>query len=410
VPPNYHFVTLASSESVVSEGYDRPAALFSFDLSQTGLQYNIGDHLAVLPRNPDSVVDSVLALYQPEVKGSHLLSVESVDPLGECPFPTHLTARELLSQYLDLCGRPSRSFFKQLFMFATTADARSKLRSFYERDNPDAPQDAFEEYTATNSYANVLEEFARSCLPPFEYLLSMIPTITPRLYSIASSPLCRKDRLDLLVVLNQWQDPKNEKRVGLTTRYLFDLELGSKVAVEIRRGIVHPPGDTDAQLLMFGLGTGVAPFRGFLQHRKALLDEGAKLGPATLYVGFRHENFDYYLKDDFKKWMEEGVLTELHPAFSHDNLEERKGRLYFISDLIEEKPKDIAKALHVQGDTAKKVQAYYCGPALGIPETIQQTMKAAITKSEGGGLPEDDAEEFIDSLVKKEDRFHTECF
>lgn len=393
----------------MSEGYDRPAALFSFDLSQTGLEYTVGDHLAVMPRNPDVLVESVLELYRPEVDGSGLLSVAAVDPLGECPFPSILTARELLTQYLDLSGRPSRGFFKQLYMFATDFTSREKLRALYERTTPDAPQDAFEDYTAVNNYADVLREFAKTSLPPFEYLLSIIPIITPRLYSIASSPLHRKDRLELLVVMNQWKDPKQQDRVGLTTRYLFDMELGEKVAVQIRTGILQPPEDTEAPLLMFGLGTGVAPFRGFLQHRQALQAQGAKLGPATLYVGFRHENLDYYMKDDFKQWMREGVLTELHPAFSHDNLEERKGRLYFISDLIADKPRDMAKALHIDKKETK-VQTFYCGPALGIPETIQASMEAAIAKEEGGGLDETEANEFMERLVRKEDRFHTECF
>jgi sulfite reductase alpha subunit-like flavoprotein len=160
---------------------------------------------------------------------------------------------------------------------------------------------------------------------------------------------------------------------------------------------------------MFGLGTGVAPFRGFLQHRQALMELGAKLGPATLCVGFRHESFDYYLKDDMSRWIEKGVLTALHPAFSHDHLEERKGRLYFISDLISEKPKDIADALNVHRQ-GKKVHVYYCGPALGIPETIQRSMTAAISRGEGGGMDKGRAESFMEKLVRKEDRFHTECF
>ena len=308
LPPNYHFVTLASSESVVSDGYDRPAALFSFDLSQTGLEYTVGDHLAVMPRNPDELVEKVLKLYYPEVDGSGLLSVAAVDPLGDCPFPSILTVRELLTQYLDLSGRPSRGFFKQLYMFATDVASRKKLRALYERNTPDTNQDIFEEYTAVNNYADVLREFSQTSLPPFEYLLSIVPVITPRLYSIASSPLHRKNRLDLLVVKNQWKDPNKKDRVGLTTRYLFDIKLGEKVAVQIRTGILQPPEDPETPLLMFGLGTGVAPFRGFLQHRQALQDEGVKLGPATLYVGFRHENLDYYMKDDFKQWMEKGML------------------------------------------------------------------------------------------------------
>ena len=245
-------------ESVVSEGYDRPAALFSFDLQETGLDYNVGDHLAILPRNPVDAVDMVLGLYEPEVNGAKLLSVEAVDVQGDCPFPPTVTARELLTQYLDLCGRPSRVFFKQLFMFARTLDARKKLRSLFERDNADVPQEEFEAYTGSHTYAEVLRDFATSCLPPFEYLLSMVPAITPRLYSIASSPLYRSNRCDLLVVLNQWIDSRSRDRIGLTTKFLFDLAVGDKVAIQIRTGILQPPNDTETPILMFGLGTGLA--------------------------------------------------------------------------------------------------------------------------------------------------------
>jgi sulfite reductase alpha subunit-like flavoprotein len=364
---------------------------------------------AVLPRNPASAVDKVIALYLPEVVGSKVLAVEPVDPLGDCPFPIMLTARELLTQYLDLCGRPSIRFFRHLLTFTRSVAARNKLRALCDCHKEDRDHDFLEAYTRNNTYADVLCEFGNTSLPPFEYLLSMIPVITPRLYSIASSPLCRKDRLDLLVVLNKWQDGNNIDRVGLTTQFLFEMEIGDRCAVQIRTGVLLPPENTETPLLMFGLGTGVAPFRGFLQHRQALMEQGAKLGPATLYVGFRHESLDYYLKDDMRRWIEMGVLTALHPAFSHDNLEERKGRPYFISDLISEKPKDIADALTLR-EPDKKVHVYYCGPALGIPETIQRSMTAAITKGEGGVMDKERAESFMERLVRKEDRFHTECF
>ena len=76
-----------------------------------------------------------------------------------------------------------------------------------------------------------------------------------------------------------------------------------------------------------------------------------------MYVGFRHENHDFYLKDDYEKWMNEGVLTAVHPAFSHDNILQRGGKLYFISDLIEDKPQDVAEALQLK---SSKKQGYGC--------------------------------------------------
>jgi sulfite reductase alpha subunit-like flavoprotein len=201
----------------------------------------------------------------------------------------------------------------------------------------------------------------------------MIPAICPRLYSIASSPLYRQNKLDLLIVLNEWKDSLQKERLGLATQFLFGAQPGCKVAIQIRSGILQPPTDTETPILMFGLGTGVAPFRGFLQHRHALQKKGAILGPAALYVGFRHENHDFYLNEDYEMWKREGILTAVHPAFSHDNIMQRGGKLYFISDMIQEKPHDIAQALQIQPGAKEeikkpRVHVYYCGPAKGIPE------------------------------------------
>ena len=412
LPSEYHFVKLESSESLVSEGYDRPAAKFTFDLSNTGLSYKVGDHLAILPRNPKTVVKQVLSMYDPEISGSRLLSVEAVDPLAKSPFPPVLTAKELLTQYLDLCARPSRSFLKQLFLFATTAETRNELRSLFEKENPNATQEEFELFTATHSYADVLFKFRKTALPPFEYILSMIPVICPRLYSIASSPRHEENKLDLLVVLNRWKDNANHTRVGLSTQFLFGAKVGQKVPVQIRTGILQLPKDPEAPLVMFGLGTGIAPFRGFLQERQKLLEEGVKLGPATLYVGFRHEKNDFYLKEDYEIWKKLGVLTNVHPAFSHDGILERHGKLYFIPDLIHDKPMDMTEALQVTSDVyrGKGVHVFYCGPAMGISESIIAAATEAVGSKRGGGLIEEDASAFMERLVHVEDRFHAECF
>jgi len=364
VPPNYHFVTLQLAKSMVSEGYHRPASMFSFSLANTGLKYDVGDHLAVLPRNPEIAVNKILALYAPAIEKTQLLSVEAVDHFSTSPFPSTLTAGEMLEQYLDLCARPSRGFFKQLYLFATTAESRAKLRVLFDRENPNVSQDAFELYTGTHTYVDVLCDFAKDSLPPFEYLLSMIPTICPRLYSIASSPLgAAEDQLDLLVVSNKWKDAAKQERVGLATQYLFGAEVGERVAVQIKTGILQPPANPETPVLMFGLGTGVAPFRGFLQHRQALKRNGAKLGPATLYVGFRHEMNDYYLQHNYQTWIEEGVLTAVRPVFSHDSLKEWGGKLYFISDLIAEHPEDMFNALihHDEAEGKHKSDVHvYC--------------------------------------------------
>ncbi len=413
LPPGYHFVTLESITSLVSEGYDRPASLFSFSLQDTGLDYNIGDHLSLLPRNPPTVVRKVLSLYNNTIRGQRLLSVEPVDKLGDRPFPPILTADELLSQYLDLCGRPSRSFFKQLFMFATSSQARARLRSLFEQSDDPQVQEEFEDYSLSSTYADALCDFRETALPPFEYLLSMIPTITPRLYSIASSPLFCEKRVELLIVMNQWMDPKMHTRYGLATDYLFHAPIDEKLAIQIRPGILQPPEDPKSPILMFGLGTGVAPFRAFLQHREMLKKQGQEIGAATLYVAFRHEADDYYLRSDYEEWKKQGVLEDVHAAFSHDNMEKRGGKLYLLPDLMADQPEDVVRALQLGGDLSVNlpVKIFYCGPALGIPETIKKAMSTAVSKvAPGPGTDEQDIKTFLDTLAHAEDRFHAECF
>jgi len=151
LPHNYHFTCIESIKNVVSPGYSRPAAIFTFDLKNTGLSYDVGDHLALLPRNPATVVDRILQLYSPEITGDLVVSLEAIDHLGDCPFPSTMTARELLTQYLDLCGRPSRSFLKQLFLFANTRCARDQLRYLFERNDQNSSQEEFEKYTDTHT-------------------------------------------------------------------------------------------------------------------------------------------------------------------------------------------------------------------------------------------------------------------
>lgn len=424
LPPDYHFITLKSSKSPVSQGYTRPAGLFSFSLEDTGLEYKVGDHLSILPRNPKSVVDDILSMYGTAVSGSQLVTVEAADPHGDCPYPKVLSIEELLTQYLDMCGRPSRTFFKQLSMFATTEATRLKLRSLYERDTElSMPQEEFDLYTDQNTYADVLTEYQETCLPPFEYLLSMIPNSTPRYYSIASSPLANESQLDLLVVLNDWNDSAKKHRFGLNTKYLFSSEPGDKFAVQVHEGMLIPPDveDLDTPVVMFSLGAGLAPFVGFVQHRQALLkqlndnkaegEEPKKMGPATLYFGSRHRAHEYYMEDYFEEMIQEGALTAIHTAFSRDD---PTGKKYYVYDAISENPKAFADALQIHDEDgeskAEKARFYYCGSANGIPEAIQESMKQALTSKDGAGMAEEDVHEYMDRVLNKDKRFQSECF
>jgi sulfite reductase alpha subunit-like flavoprotein len=122
---------------------------------------------------------------------------------------------------------------------------------------------------------------------------------------------------------------------------------------------------------------------------------------------YRHETKDYYLEESFRKWVQEGVLTAIHPAFNHDNLEKRGGKLYFITDLIEEQLNDLARAVLMEKDA---IHCYHCGPAQNVAKRIQDAIKKAVQDEKGGGMPESEAESLMERMIRLEDQLHTECF
>eukprot|EP01029_Cantina_marsupialis_P000003 TRINITY_DN0_c0_g2_i2.p1 TRINITY_DN0_c0_g2~~TRINITY_DN0_c0_g2_i2.p1 ORF type:complete len:1118 (-),score=455.47 TRINITY_DN0_c0_g2_i2:14-3367(-) len=313
-PPGYHFCRLTSSTEETGPGYDRPLNTFVFDLEGSGMEYVIGDHASIMPRLSDELVDAFLRMYGLEVLENHALNIAPLDPLTESEFPPSLTVRELVSQYLDLPAPPTKKFLRQLSLYADDAEESSRLRDLCKDDN----EYEFNKFVQEYSTFEVLEMF-KSARPPLDSIISFFPVIKPRLYSIASCSDYCKGNLELGIVKYNWETPSKRVRTGLCTGYLWDLEPKNrpKIAMKIVHGILYPPQDSLTPQIYMGLGSGIAPFRGFCQNREYLMkEEGKELGPAYLYFGCRYDDKDYVYGPDFERWVEMGVLTAVIPAFS----------------------------------------------------------------------------------------------
>jgi sulfite reductase (NADPH) flavoprotein alpha-component len=144
----------------------------------------------------------------------------------------------------------------------------------------------------TLTFADILEEFP-SAKPSLADLIRLIPAIKRREYSIASSQKAHPTSVHLLIVEVGWRDEKNRDRYGQATRYLSQLAVGSKVTVSVKPSVMKLPQDDMTPIIMAGLGTGLAPFRAFVQERAWQRSMGRDIGPVFLYMGSRHQREEY---------------------------------------------------------------------------------------------------------------------
>jgi cytochrome P450/NADPH-cytochrome P450 reductase len=167
------------------------------------------------------------------------------------------------------------------------------------------------------SVFDLLEEHP-ACELPFHAYLEMLSLLAPRYYSISSSPSVDPSRCSLTAAVVE--GPASSGRglyKGICSNYLAGRRAGETIHATVRetKAGFRLPDDTSVPIIMIGPGTGLAPFRGFLQQRAALKAKGATLGPALLFFGCRHPDQDYLYADELKAFAADGI-AELHTAFS----------------------------------------------------------------------------------------------
>jgi cytochrome P450/NADPH-cytochrome P450 reductase len=183
----------------------------------------------------------------------------------------------------------------------------------------DADSDAYmtEIKRKRRSVLDLLEEHP-ACELPFEAFLDMLPPMTPRYYSISSSPLAEPNRCSITVgVVNEpaWSGLGTFE--GVCSTYLNRHDAGQTIDAFVKdsKSGFRLPDDPARPIVMIGPGTGLAPFRGFLQERDALRRGGAVLGRALLFFGCRHPDQDYLYREELERYAANGIV-ELYVAFS----------------------------------------------------------------------------------------------
>ena len=349
------------------EGSAKDTWHVEFDLTQSGVSYVVGDSFGVFPKNNLGLVDQIIAM----LGASHLTEIRGK------------TLRQVLREDVDLGLAPDSLF--ELFSYISGGKSREKARALAKGEDPDGDAAQLDVLAVLHKFPNVR--------PHPEAFVDALSPLQPRLYSISSSPNLNVGGLSLTVDAVRYQINKR-KRTGVASTWLADaVEPGEELKVYVQKAHNFAlPQDASKPVIMVGPGTGVAPFRAFLQERKA---SGAP-GRNWLFFGHQKSTTDFFYREELEELRKEGVLSRLSLAWSRD-----AGQKFYVQDRMREVGTDLWRWLE---DGA---HVYVCGDAKRMAKDVEAAMVEIATTA--GGKSPDEAVAFV-SQLKKDKRFQLDVY
>ncbi len=356
---NPYTATLLTSQKITGRDSGKDVRHIEIDLADSGLTYQPGDALGVWYENSAQLANSVAAAVG-------LSGVESVEVDGES-----LSLHSALVSKYEITGANPQFVTK----FAELSGSK-KLQKLVE------DKDKLREYAANTQIVDVLKE--KKTKLSAEQLISLLRRLTPRLYSIASSQSEVDEEVHLTVGIVEY-DVGGEVRQGGASSYLGQrLEEGESVKVFIEHNNNFKlPQDDSTPVIMIGPGTGIAPFRSFIQER----DNRGADGKNWLFFGDRTFTQDFLYQVEWQKYLKSGILTRLDVAFSRDQHEK-----VYVQHRVLEQAEQVWQWLQ---DGA---YVYICGDATRMAKDVHEAL--LVVAQQQGGLTREQAEEYFNELRK----------
>lgn len=349
------------------------------DMRGSNLTYEVGDSLAVFPVNPEHEVVDIL--HRLGASGDELVLPAALK------LPAPVTLRNVLTERLALAG-PTRRMVEQLAAKATSEPERSKLAALLA---PEA-KDALTGFLAERAFVDLLAEFPSARFTPQEFV-DQLRKLVPRLYSISSSPRVHPDEIHLTVAVVRYVT-NDRQRLGVCSTFLGNrAELSvTPVWVFVSHSHFGPPEEGARDCIMVGPGTGIAPFRAFLQDRVA---SGAA-GRNWIFFGDQKRDADFLYEDEWRTYLERGQLSRLDTAFSRD----QEAKIY-VQDRMREQAAELWSWLK------SGAHFYVCGDAKRMAKDVDAALHDIVR--EQGGMTADAAVEFVKGL-KKDKRYQRDVY
>ncbi|KAE9657837.1 reductase [Pseudomonas sp. PB105] len=331
---------------------------FALDLTGSGLTYEAGDALGVRPRNCPDLVSELLELTQLSAGAS-----VNIETFGD------VSLQQALTQHFEI-ARPGN----ETLAFIAERSANPGLEQLLRPEHKAELKD----WLWGRQLTDVLQEYPIDCSA--DELLGTLKRLQPRLYSIASSAKAHPQEVHLTVAAVRYG-----KRKGVSSTFLADRVGDGEVPVFVQPSKhFRTPRDGDVPMIMIGPGTGVAPFRAFLQERRAMGHQGRN----WLFFGEQYAASDFYYQDELQGMQRDGLLTHLSLAFSRDQAQK-----IYVQDRIREQGAELWRWLQ---DGAR---LYICGDASHMAKDVDQALRQVAHTH--GGLGVEDAVEYWRQLSEQ---------
>jgi sulfite reductase (NADPH) flavoprotein alpha-component len=342
-----------------------------------GMTYTPGDSAGILPENRAEAVAEILAFLG--FRGDERVLDH---------YKAEISLEEALRTRLGI-GKLTRGSLKQ---YAKLAPEGSTLQGGLKGLVGPEHKAQAEEYCWGREFVDLVTAFPGAVTEP-QQLFHVLPRLVPRLYSIASSQKMHEDNVQLTVRAIRYES-HGRSRQGVASGQLSErAQVGTRLPIFLHDNAnFRLPEDTSAPVIMVGPGTGVAPFRAFLEERQAT----GQTGDNWLFFGEQREKTDYLYREQFQAMHKDGLLTRLDTAFSRDQAQK-----VYVQDRMREHSVELFEWVE------RGAYFYVCGDATRMAKDVEVTLLDAIAVGSHGTL--DDAAEYL-AAMKTQKRYQRDIY
>ncbi len=368
---------LLENRVLTKDGSGKDTRHLVVDIAGSGMTYKVGDSAGVYAANRPQIVEEIIGL----------LGATGNEPVTPPRLAAPVSLREALSTKLSLAG-PTRKILESLATKTTDAKEQAQLAALLA---PGADE-LRETFLGQREFIDLLEEFPGAKLTPQEFV-DQLRRLMPRLYSIASSPLVHPGQVHLTVAPVRYES-NGRRRYGVCSTFLADRATRRKTPIPIFIAESHfgLPEDPAKDIIMVGPGTGIAPFRAFVQER------GAKNAPGRnwLFFGDQHQATDYLYGDEWERLLAEGRMARVDLAFSRDQPQK-----IYVQDRMREAAAELWA--WIKGGA----YFYVCGDAHRMAKDVDAALQQIVAGQ--GGMEPAPAADYV-RLMKKEKRYQRDVY
>jgi len=368
---NPALVPLVEKKRLTHRDSNKATLHLAFSIEGMGLRYEAGDACGVIPQNDINLVAEILQKLR--FNGNEQV---------QCGKSGSTTLHDALTHHLQIT-RLNRKIVKEYA-------ARGSCDKLLDLLAPEH-QAQLDAYAYDRGLIDLLVECPGVIEDPAD-LIAMLPKLSPRLYSISSSPAAHAGQIHTTVAVVRYSSHNRERGGVCSTLFADRTAISDRVPIYIQPNKKFRLPKADTPMIMIGPGTGIAPFRGFLHERRAL---GAK-GRNWLFFGERSASTDYLYREELEAMRDDAHLTRLDTAFSRDQAD----KVYVQDRMLEQ-------ASLFWSWLQDGASVYVCGDASRMAKDVNNTLQAIVEKQ--GAMSAQAAEEYVHAM-KEEHRYHRDVY